>query len=342
MPGPPGQLRWAGLVRFLHGRGQTIVTHLATGAFVKIRAEAHAAVDAALAAGVDPTAHDTAVGAGVDGLPGLLATLRAKGFVVGPGDPEQPGDEPASARYARTPRLAYFAVTDRCNLACSFCYADARRRPGRYTGDTARSLRIVGRLADLGVVNLILSGGEPMLREDLCEIARAGKRRGMLVGLTTNGTLIFEEEAARLRAAGVDYVQVSVESHEASEHDALRGPGTHARCLEALQLLRAQGYQRHQLYVTATTTRRNLAGLQGLHELADRLGATPGTSFFQPVGRGGATGPPSPARRSSCSASSGAGCGRSVRPWPASALTRRRGRWPTRSCRGSSTAVGWG
>jgi radical SAM protein with 4Fe4S-binding SPASM domain len=278
--------RWAHPVRFLHGRNQTIATNLANGSFVKIRSEAFAAVQGALAADTS-SAPERFDENDQQALSGLLSILQQKGFLVeGDAIEGEPGREPESVEYARTPKIAYYAVTDLCNLACSFCYADARRKPARFRGDTARSIRIVDALASLNVVNLILSGGEPMMREDLFEIAHAAKQSGMLVGLTTNGTLIGPGEAARLRNAGVDYVQVSVESPNAAEHDALRGRGTHAKSLDAIGALQAHGYGKDELFVTATTTRRNFEGLQQLHDFADGIGVTAGASFFQPVGRG--------------------------------------------------------
>jgi radical SAM protein with 4Fe4S-binding SPASM domain len=257
---------------------------LADGSFVKIRSEAFAAVQEALETGnfeferFDEHDHQA--------LSRLLSVLHQKGFLVEREGSEDERCRDLVAQYARTPKIAYYAVSDLCNLACSFCYADAKRKITRFRGDTARSIRIVDALGELNVVNLILSGGEPMMREDLFEIAQCAKQNGMLVGLTTNGTLIGAGEAARLRSAGVDYVQVSLESPDPAEHDALRGRGTHARSLEAIRVLQAQGYCREELYVTATTTRKNLDGLGQLHDFADCIGATAGASFFQPVGRG--------------------------------------------------------
>jgi radical SAM protein with 4Fe4S-binding SPASM domain len=136
------------------------------------------------------------------------------------------------------------------------------------------------------VVNLILSGGEPLLREDLFEIVEFAKEKNLFVGIMTNGTLIGTQQASKLKNSGVDYVQISVESPDETEHDALRGRGTFKKCLESIRLLKEQGYRQDQLYITATTTRKNIAGLRQYAEFAERLSVMPGTSFFQPVGRG--------------------------------------------------------
>lgn len=279
---PERRLRLGALVRVVEHADQALLTNLERGSFLKIEGRAWAVVREVLAAGASPVLARLSASER-DALAALLATLERGRFLVDADAAETPAPP---ARYADTPRLAYYEVCDGCNLACPFCYADAGKRTAPYRGDTARSRRIVDRLAALHVVNVILSGGEPLLREDLDEIAAHAKGAGLLVGVTTNGTLLDGARAAALRRAGVDYVQVSVESDDEAEHDALRGRGTWRRCLEALAHLKAQGYPRDRLYVTATTTRRNVGALERYTAFAERLGVTPGASFFQPVGRG--------------------------------------------------------
>ncbi len=275
------------MVRFLHGNGQTALLNLERRSFVKIRSEAFAIIQEALSNGLSCVTARLNELEKADML-SLLNTLRQKKFIV---DYDSGCNEIAVSefninQYLNTPKIVYYAVSELCNLACSFCYADAKCKSVSYRGDTALSIKIVDRLASLNVVNLILSGGEPLLREDLFEIVEFAKEKNLFVGITTNGTLIGPQQASRLKNSGVDYIQISVESSVESVHDALRGKGTFKKCLESVRLLKEQGYRQDQLYITATTTRENIAGLSQYAKFADRLGVMPGTSFFQPVGRG--------------------------------------------------------
>jgi len=112
-------------------------------------------------------------------------------------------------------------MTDRCNLECSHCYlssspdADARALA---TGE-ARSL--IDDLAQMGAPVLLFSGGEPLLREDLFELASYASAKGLRPSLSTNGTLITREAAVRLKDAGIAYVGVSIDGTERT-HDAFR------------------------------------------------------------------------------------------------------------------------
>jgi radical SAM protein with 4Fe4S-binding SPASM domain len=279
-------LGWGATIRFLQGDGQTAIVNLERGSFLKIRSDAFPVLEEALAHGYDTVAKRLD-DSGRAGLLELLRQLREKKYLIEGDDACTPGVPAISlAHYLNTPKIVYYAVSDFCNLTCSFCYAGAKKKTAPYRGDTALSLKIIDRLASLNVVNLIMSGGEPLLREDLFELVEFAKTRNLLVGITTNGTLIDAQQAFRIKASGVDYIQISIESHVEEEHDALRGAGTFRKCLEAVRWLREEGYRPDQIYTTATTTRRNIAALGGYSAFAERLGATPGTSFFQPVGRG--------------------------------------------------------
>jgi MoaA/NifB/PqqE/SkfB family radical SAM enzyme len=142
------------------------------------------------------------------------------------------------------PHVVAWNLTRRCNLECAHCYISAGpSERATHELDTAACLRIVDELL---AVNpnplLILSGGEPLLRDDLSVIARHASRGGATVVVGTNGTLLTDERIGMLKDAGVRGVAVSVDSLRPTYHDNFRhGAGSLAATQAALGRLRAQG-----------------------------------------------------------------------------------------------------
>ncbi|HEY8430557.1 MAG TPA: radical SAM protein [Sandaracinaceae bacterium] len=138
------------------------------------------------------------------------------------------------------PSYAVWEITLACDLACRHCGSRAgRARPEELT--TAECLDVVDQLADLGVLEVTLIGGEAYLRDDWLEIVRAIRARGMQATMTTGGRGITRELAERAAAAGLQRVSVSIDGDERS-HDALRGArGSYRAALAALDHLREAG-----------------------------------------------------------------------------------------------------
>ena len=152
-------------------------------------------------------------------------------------------------------------ITHRCNLRCSHCYQDD------YTAFETRDdlLRVFNQYEALlkagayqGYMNI--TGGEPLTHPDLYWLLKEARRRGIVTGLLTNGTLIGRREAFLLRSCGVDYVQISLDGTEKT-HDAIRGKGSFAAAVEGIRALRAEG-----IFVTVSFTaqRENLRELSKL------------------------------------------------------------------------------
>ena len=160
------------------------------------------------------------------------------------------------------PIYAVWEITLRCDLACNHCGSRAgRARPDELS--TEEALDLVRQMAELGVKEVSLIGGEAYLRDDWTEIARAVRSAGMLCGITTGGRGMTPERARAAFDAGVQQVSVSVDGHQAT-HDALRGVvGSHASAMAALKNLRDAGIK-----VTANTQigRTNLAEIPTLFE----------------------------------------------------------------------------
>jgi radical SAM protein with 4Fe4S-binding SPASM domain len=185
------------------------------------------------------------------------------------------------------PHIIAWNLTRRCNLECAHCYIAAGPRESA-TGElsTAECLRIAGEILDLNPSPiLILSGGEPLLRDDLTTIAAYAAGRGATVVVGTNGTLLTDERITALKDAGVTGVAVSVDSLSPGRHDRFRhGPGAFEATAAAVERLRT-----HRLdFIVQTTAhkgnRRELARL--VDWAADRGAVAFNCYFLVPTGRG--------------------------------------------------------
>ncbi|MEP6654410.1 MAG: radical SAM protein [Myxococcales bacterium] len=138
------------------------------------------------------------------------------------------------------PIYAVWEITLRCDLACVHCGSRAgRARPDELT--TAECLDLVDQMADLGVREVTLIGGEAYLRDDWLDIVRALRRRGLQASMTTGGRGLTSERANAAAAAGLQSASVSLDGLEAT-HDRLRGVrGSYQSALAALANLRAAG-----------------------------------------------------------------------------------------------------
>jgi radical SAM protein with 4Fe4S-binding SPASM domain len=160
-------------------------------------------------------------------------------------------------------------VTLRCDLACRHCSSRAgRARPDELTTDEA--LGVVEQLAELGVLEVTLIGGEVYLRDDWLEIVRPIRRRGMECTIVTGGRGFTKDRALAARDAGVMSVSVSVDG-SALTHDRLRGlEGSYAAALESMHCLVREGVQ-----VSANTQvgRRNRRALPTVFDAIAGAGA---------------------------------------------------------------------
>lgn len=106
-------------------------------------------------------------------------------------------------------------VTRRCNLKCVHCYAHAKNKSFDNELTTAEGKALLDDLAGFGVPVVLFSGGEPLMREDLPELAEYAVEKGMRAVISTNGTLISEQSARTLKSIGLSYVGISLDGMEA-------------------------------------------------------------------------------------------------------------------------------
>ena len=173
---------------------------------------------------------------------------------------------PAAPRRDPPGPVVIWNLVRRCNLACMHCYSISADIdfPGELS--TQEVLSVMHDLRTFGVPALILSGGEPLLRPDLFEIAAHAKSLGFYLALSTNGTLIDMPMALRVRDAGFHYVGISLDGLEAT-HDRFRKmAGAFEKSLHALRLLRDMGVK---VGVRFTLTQDNAADFEPLLDLAE-------------------------------------------------------------------------
>ena len=166
------------------------------------------------------------------------------------------------------PISVHLDVTYRCNERCVHCYLDHEDH-GEMT--TAEIKGVLDQLAEAGVFFLTFSGGEVFLRRDFFEIVEYARALQFNVKIKTNAVMIRESEAKRLRALGVDTIQISVYSHRAEVHDAItKLPGSFARSIKAIRFMIAQGLKVTIANVLMTWNRHDSDELQ---QLAIEMGA---------------------------------------------------------------------
>ncbi len=168
----------------------------------------------------------------------------------------------------RKPVVVY-NCTRRCNLRCVHCYSDSADRAYEGELSTAEALEMIRGLAAFGVPALLFSGGEPLLRRDLFELAAGARELGLRTVLSTNGTLIDGGAAGRLKAAGFSYIGVSLDGTTRA-NDRFRGRrGAFAAALSGMRSCLEAGLR---VGLRFTLTRRNADELDRVFDLAEREG----------------------------------------------------------------------
>jgi heme b synthase len=182
-------------------------------------------------------------------------------------------------------RLVAWELTRSCNLACAHCRASSERGPypGELTPEEAKTL--LKQIASFSSPIIILTGGEPLLREDTAEIARYGTELGCRMVLATNGTLLDETSARDLKAAGIKRISISIDGRDETSHDALRAvPGAFAGALFGVENAKRAGLS---FQINTTITKRNAGELSEIETMVRDIGAHAHHLFLLvPTGRG--------------------------------------------------------
>jgi len=186
-----------------------------------------------------------------------------------------------------TPRLHLVAweLTRSCNLFCAHCRGSAT--PDSYPDEltTEECFRLVDQILEVGRPIIILTGGEPLARSDVMEIARYAVNKGLRVVMGTNGTLITEEIASKLKAVPVSRLGISLDFPVAELQDNFRGQaGAFVAMMKGIANARRAGIE---IQINSTITRLNVDYLDDLLTIALDVGAVAFHPFMLvPTGRG--------------------------------------------------------
>jgi len=175
-------------------------------------------------------------------------------------------------------------VTQRCNLKCVHCYAHAKDRVFENELTTEEGKRLLDNLAEFGVPVILFSGGEPLVRKDLPELAAYAVQKGMRAVISTNGTLISPAMARTLKEIGLSYVGISLDGMEAI-NDRFRGvKGAYKSALEGIKNCQAAGIK---VGLRFTINKANVDEIPAIFDLLEKMDI-PRVCFYHLVyaGRG--------------------------------------------------------
>jgi heme b synthase len=182
-------------------------------------------------------------------------------------------------------RLVAWETTRNCNLACVHCRASASMGPHEGELGTDEALRLLDQIAEVAKPIIILTGGEPLLRSDIFDIARYGTELGLRMVMALNGTLVTEKVARQLVESGIQRISVSLDGSSAETHDRFRQvKGAFESTLRGIELIKNAGLE---FQINTTITKTNLDQIPAIQDLAVKLGAVAHHIFLLvPTGRG--------------------------------------------------------
>ncbi|MDW7732854.1 MAG: heme b synthase [Methanolobus sp.] len=185
----------------------------------------------------------------------------------------------------KAPRLIAWETTAGCNLFCRHCRgASTSERPEGELA-TKEAMQFIDEIAQMGKPILILSGGEPLVRDDIYELAEYATEKGLHVALATNGTLVTPEVALKLKDVGVRRISISLDGSNSRTHDDFRCmPGAFEGAMRGIDAIKKAGIG---FQINTTITKRNLQEIPSILEMATEIGADALHIFLLvPTGRG--------------------------------------------------------
>ncbi|MDR0493132.1 MAG: radical SAM protein [Nitrososphaerota archaeon] len=183
------------------------------------------------------------------------------------------------------PLVMSWNVTRECNLKCSHCYLNADEKKLSNELSTQEGKQLMDQIHEVSRPLLVLSGGEPMLRPDIFELIEYGAKKGIKMGLGSNGYLIDDAVAKKLKTSGIATVSISLDSHIPAQHDEFRGvDNAWERAVNACKSLRKNNVL---VQVNTTLTHENYNQIDDIMSLAESIGVENFHLFFLvPTGRG--------------------------------------------------------
>lgn len=183
------------------------------------------------------------------------------------------------------PLVLSYNVTRECNMKCSHCYINATDKKLKDELTTQETKALIDQIHQVSSPLLILSGGEPLLRPDIFELIEYGSKKGLKMGLGSNGYLIDDSVAKKLKDSGIATVSISLDSNIPAQHDEFRGvTGAWEKAVNACKVLRKNGVL---VQVNTTLTHDNYNQIDDIMTLAESIGVENFHLFFLvPTGRG--------------------------------------------------------
>lgn len=183
------------------------------------------------------------------------------------------------------PKWIAWETTGRCNLNCIHCRCDASMEAGEGDFNTEEAKALIDDIASFAKPVLVLSGGEPLIRKDIFEIASYGTEKGLRMCMATNGTMINDKVCEDMKKSGIRMVSLSLDGSTPEIHDNFRNQkGAFAGTLRGIDFLK-----KHEIpfLINSSFTKRNQDDIAGCYRLAKELGATAWYMFMiVPTGRG--------------------------------------------------------
>lgn len=184
------------------------------------------------------------------------------------------------------PKWIAWEITRRCNLKCVHCRSSSEIEiKGHPDFSTEEAFRILDDISSYAKPVIVLSGGEPLLRSDVFDIAKYGTEKGLRMCLATNGTLVTDEICEKIKAYWIRIVSLSLDGSTAEVHDNFRNEnGAFNGTVNATKLFKKHGIE---FIINSSFTKRNQEEISKIYKLAKELGATAWYMFMiVPTGRG--------------------------------------------------------
>jgi heme b synthase len=182
-------------------------------------------------------------------------------------------------------RMIAWELTRNCNLDCVHCRARASSKCYENELSLDECKKVLDGVASFATPTIILTGGEPLLRDDIYDIIRYGSSKGLRMVIAVNGTLVDPDVAAKLKDAGILRVSMSVDGKDQMSHDSFRRvSGSFDAVMAAGRIFNEVGLP---FQINTTVTKLNVADLGDIYDLVKGMGAVAWHVFLLvPVGRG--------------------------------------------------------
>jgi len=185
-----------------------------------------------------------------------------------------------------TPKWIAWEITRRCNLRCVHCRSSSEMVVKEHPDfPIEEAFRILDDIAGYAKPVIVLSGGEPLLRSDVFDIAKYGTDKGLRMCMATNGSLVTDEICGKIKASGMKIVSMSLDGASPEVHDDFRNEkGAFAGVMNSAALFKKHGIE---FIINSSFTKRNEEEIPKVYSLAKKIGATAWYLFMiVPTGRG--------------------------------------------------------